>query len=97
MARAIREDGGDLCSVEGTASAHALHGYAGRDDVGAPLDVYFLRNICRIMELTVYGTNQGPRAPSDTPRSADPLRRVFQEPGSRSDVQYYPGSHVVPT
>ena len=40
---------------------------------------------------------QGPRAPSDTPRSADPLRRVFQEPRSRSDVQYYPGSHVVPT
>ena len=40
---------------------------------------------------------QRPRALSDTPQSADPLRRVFQGPGSRSDVQYYPGSRVVPT
>ena len=40
---------------------------------------------------------QGPQALSDTPWSTDPLRHVFQGPGSRSDVQYYPGSCVVPT
>ena len=38
---------------------------------------------------------QGPRAPSETPRRSETLRRVFLELGSRSDVQCYPGSRVI--
>ena len=57
MARAIREDGGDLCAVEGTASP--MHSRTVLDEMtwGPHLTFYFFRNICRIMELSHYGTN----------------------------------------
>ena len=42
-------------------------------------------------DFPIATTPQGPRALSGTSRSTDPLRCVFQELGSCSDVQYYPG------
>ena len=54
MAHAIREDGGDLCSVEGTASP--MHS-AVLDEMtwGPHSTFYFFGNICRIMELNCCG------------------------------------------